>query len=406
MKPKEKLNSHKKELLRMYYQEKEKFDHLWIDFDLEFASDVGVNNLNNVMDNLALFERNEKFGLIVHINCAGGVIDAGFMLHNILKNFDKPKIVVNEFFCASAATFIWMAGDLRILKPYSIFLIHQARRTFGDITMKFKQTRRMVYEGQITYNKMIKFYQSGSEMPISVIKKYLRAEMYLPYSEMIKYQMADHVFDQRRVSKFKAGPDYQVLNLSYNRFKNIIKALIVPENVHQNKVKKLMVNTTYNWMSFGDGLYMINLMLEIPIPIDFVINSDIMNGQYLMTLFGNNIYLIKPLSGVVFAPQFTTRSGSQYDATLEDNIQRTKLLRKMILDILDFKTKLPKKILDDILHKDFTFTSQDAVKYKLVDKVVTNQQFINLTKPKKPKKKISRKKSQKKESAENIDPKD
>lgn len=390
--PKEKLNDEKKELLRMYYQEKEKFDHLWIDFEeLEFDSDQGETILQNITDQLIFFEQNEKFGLIVHINNGGGSIDAGFMLYNMLQNFNKPKIVVNEFFCASSATFIWMAGDLRIMKPYSIFLIHQSRRSFNNLTLKFKDLRRMVYDDKVIYDKIITLYQSDSEMPAKVIKKYLRGEMFLPISEMIEYKMADHIFDQNRVSKFKPGPDYQLLTLTSHRFNNLLKDLIIPENIHQNKVNRLMVNTSYQYMTYQEGMYIINLMLEIPIPVDFVINSDIKNGQYLMTLFGDNIYLIKPLSGVVFFPQFSTRSGSQYDATLEDNIQRTKLVRKMVIDILDFKTKLPAKILDDILYKNFTFTSSDVIKYKLVDKVVTNKQFIKLKKNKSPKKKSKKK---------------
>jgi ATP-dependent Clp protease protease subunit len=60
----------------------------------------------------------------VYINSEGGVVETGFEIHDYLKSLGKPVNTIGLGQVASIATVIFMAGEKRILKPMTNFLIH------------------------------------------------------------------------------------------------------------------------------------------------------------------------------------------------------------------------------------------------------------------------------------------
>ncbi|MEX0595528.1 MAG: hypothetical protein WD512_03430, partial [Candidatus Paceibacterota bacterium] len=96
IKPKEKMTKGQLELLDIYYNHKDKCDHLWIEGMIDYSSiPEGREKIKNIGNQLEEYARNDKIALIVHVNSYGGDSDASFFIYNLLESFPKPKIGVN-----------------------------------------------------------------------------------------------------------------------------------------------------------------------------------------------------------------------------------------------------------------------------------------------------------------------
>ena len=372
VRPIEKLTKKQEELLDIYYNKKELCDHLWIEDTIDYISDPeGKTRLKELESMLKSFEQNDNLALIIHFDSGGGDAGASFFIYNFLERFTKPKIGVIEHFCASATTFPFMACELRILKPYSLFLIHQIRfpGVEGNVET-FKDRRRDIFSDQRKYESQIKFYMDHSKAPEAIVKKYFRAELYMPYTEMLKWGFAHHMFDSRKVKKIR-NQNGQEIDMIFPSFQENLKVLIRSEIIKQENIKSIKVWSTYEDRSMFTDMMTINLMLEIPCRIEYYIGGEITNGQFLTSLIADKSYLISPYSNIEITPQRFLKEGLQYNIdSMEYRSQRSEILRKMIIDLLKSKTKLPKNIIDDIIYKTFTFNIEEAKKYKLVDEII------------------------------------
>lgn len=355
------------DLLKIYYNQKHLCDHLWIEGDMIYQNEFEYK-LTDLYENLNEYSQNDKPALIIHINSMGGQSYAGEMLYNLIRKFPKPTIGVVEGECMSAATYVFMACDLRIFKPYVRFLIHQTNLEMGRL--KFKQLRRESHELQLSYQNRVEIYSKRSKMPIQVIKDYLRAEKFMSTNEALKYQVIHHIFNPKKIKKSKVK-NGKTKEMMMSTFQDVIKILAANYDFFNlRQVNKLIVYSTFHHLPYIESLKYINLMLEIPVPIDFVITSTISNGQILMSLFANKTYILKSMSMVILNPDINLQQGEDYNSSIEDNVQRTKHGRNLIGSIFKQKTKLPKHILDDVFFKLFSFKPEEALKYGLVDEVI------------------------------------
>jgi ATP-dependent Clp protease protease subunit len=60
----------------------------------------------------------------VHINSEGGLVDVGFDIYNYLKSLGKPITTIGSGIVASIATVIFMAGEKRLVRENTPFMIH------------------------------------------------------------------------------------------------------------------------------------------------------------------------------------------------------------------------------------------------------------------------------------------
>ncbi|MEX0595529.1 MAG: ATP-dependent Clp protease proteolytic subunit [Candidatus Paceibacterota bacterium] len=121
-----------------------------------------------------------------------------------------------------------------------------------------------------------------------------------------------------------------------------------------------------------DEMYkIVNMMMEIPVAVNFYLAGVVNFRSYFMSLFADKRYLISPYALIDLEPEMSVKQGQLSDGIFEDTIMNTYNFRKMIMNEYRTKTKLPKNILDDMMYKKFTFTPAQALKYKLVDKLVT-----------------------------------
>ena len=62
----------------------------------------------------------------VHINSYGGEVAEGLAIYNTLKNHKATVTTVCDGFACSAASVVFMAGDMRIMNEASLLMIHNA----------------------------------------------------------------------------------------------------------------------------------------------------------------------------------------------------------------------------------------------------------------------------------------
>lgn len=62
----------------------------------------------------------------LHVNCPGGIVDEAVAIYNALMSHPARVEVFVDALAASAASFIAMAGDRRVMQPHSRMMIHEA----------------------------------------------------------------------------------------------------------------------------------------------------------------------------------------------------------------------------------------------------------------------------------------
>lgn len=368
-----KLSDMKQKLLDLYYNKDIICDHLWIEGDL-YYTDADEQKIVDIRNDLELFSKNNNPALIVHIDSTGGDPLAGKLLYNLLREFNqyKPIITVVEFTCMSAATYPFLAGNLRIFKPYCLFLIHQTRYSYDkDYTVKFKALRRDLYSYQLAYNAEIEFFKQHTTFPDDVIRDHYRSEKFLLYDDALKYNVVHHIFDPKRIKKlkFKSNDELISKELYITVFLGIIKFFTDPEFLRTKKINKLIIYTDFQRRGLIGSLKYVNLILEIPIEIEFIIPTSISNGTFLMSLFANKSYIIQTMSSInLYPPTFEGDGGPE--SSMEDTFARTNVFRHMLSSIFKEKTNLPPIILREMFFKYFTFKPDEYLKYGLVDEII------------------------------------
>lgn len=116
------------------------------DWDTRQYKNTGkdIRNQLKEIDNLEVDE------IEVLITSLGGVVDDAVQIHDALKEHPAKITTIVQGFCASAATIIACAGDVRIISPNALYLIHKCRANmYGaneDALQEELETQRTVNE--------------------------------------------------------------------------------------------------------------------------------------------------------------------------------------------------------------------------------------------------------------------
>jgi ATP-dependent Clp protease, protease subunit len=109
----------------------------------EIGADVHLANvIQQVQSNALATSYN------VHINSMGGIVDVGFDIYNYLRSIGKPITTIGNGMVASIATVIFMAGDKRVLRENTEFMIHMPSGGIDNATSVEIEA----------YNEMLKKY--------------------------------------------------------------------------------------------------------------------------------------------------------------------------------------------------------------------------------------------------------
>lgn len=141
-----------------------------------------------------LDELNGKDNIFVHINSVGGSLYAGLTIYNRLKAMPGKVITICDALAASAASIIFMAGDVRKMNAGSNLMIHEAAHfAYGYYRVKDHEDDIKQLEA---HNKTaVAVYAERTGNSPEEIKIQLKNETWLTGQEAVDAGYADEVIE-------------------------------------------------------------------------------------------------------------------------------------------------------------------------------------------------------------------
>jgi len=161
-----------------------------------FYSDVSIKpirQLNQIINNLN--EPGKRYPEIwIHINSYGGTIYDALSAVDTINASQTPIITLIEGMCASAATMISIAGDMRYIRPNGVLLIHQMRcGVFGkkeDVDDEIENIKNLE-------DKLINLYVDNSKLTKVSFKKIMKREMEFSAEKCLEFGFVDDIYTGR-----------------------------------------------------------------------------------------------------------------------------------------------------------------------------------------------------------------
>ena len=122
----------------------------------------------------------------VHIHSDGGDLFSGMNAMDALRKTRVHVTTIAEGTCCSAATFMLLGGDKRLMGKHAHVLIHQLSTGFFG---KFQELRDEVETCKKLMKTMKKVYKSETSIPKDLFKQLMKKDVHLNAGECIKYQI-------------------------------------------------------------------------------------------------------------------------------------------------------------------------------------------------------------------------
>jgi len=158
-----------------------------------------TNNITmeNMIEAKLLFDRyrmlSNKAPIHIYINSPGGEVNAAFMLVNDIVLHDVPVITYNIGEADSAASFIFISGNTRIMYPHSSIMMHSVRANPYGTTTNIKQYTSFLHKLD---EYIIKFIKTHTLLDDETIHDIVvnNKEHYWVGDEAIEYGLADQLY--------------------------------------------------------------------------------------------------------------------------------------------------------------------------------------------------------------------
>jgi ATP-dependent Clp protease protease subunit len=356
---------------------------------IEKYNNIDKKNIYNIKNN----DNNNGFyvkskPIVIHINSQGGDAYAGIALTNIIHKSIVPIITIIEGICMSAATFVAIMSQHRVIAPNSFMLIHQ----YSQCVKKHSKHDEFEFQqvtGKKLMNDLYKIYTNHSNLPKNEIKKIMKQDLYLTSQQCLKYKIVDEILQPHKNSRVSPLNNKNKTDINsiyiYNESNNSKKGNSNNEDsCKKNSLLKLVkklhksmrmssiptplhvfISETSYFDKLMDVLPIINAFENINIPINVTIEGPI--GQYslLYAIIGDKRKIYKYAYVIIDFIDDNVKS-QKLDDVIENNITT----QKLIITILKKYTKIPKNILDTFFTKRYLFNATECVKYGIVDEII------------------------------------
>lgn len=129
----------------------------------------------------------------VHINSYGGEVSEGLAIYNALRESGKTVTTICDGFACSAASVVFMAGDVRIMRPASLLMIHNAW-TYADGNAA--ELRKQADALDTITSASIEAYKAVAKISEEEIKQLMDAESWISPADAIKYGFATDISEE------------------------------------------------------------------------------------------------------------------------------------------------------------------------------------------------------------------
>mgnify|MGYP005993641351 CR=1 FL=1 len=177
----------------------------------------------------------------VYIDSEGGDADLGFDIYNYLKSLGVPIHTVGSSLVASIATVIFMAGDTRVLKDGTYFMIHLPWGVTQGTAEELDKYSKFVKECE---NRLVKFYTEHLGITKEAVEPLLKNETWLDISEAQDLGVTTGAYMKVAAKAyFNSNTNKQMSNLTkkeaeglFEKLEAKIKAFMTPKPTIVNKI--------------------------------------------------------------------------------------------------------------------------------------------------------------------------
>lgn len=165
--------------------------------DIYFHAEVNRKNIFNLIENIKKLEIEllkkavELNGYVpeirLFIHSEGGDVYSGFSAMDHIQNSRVNITTIADGCCASAGTFILLAGKKRLINPHSYILIHQI--SSGGFWGKFEELKDEIQTCTKIMDMVKTVYTEKTEIPQKKLKTLMKRDVYLSSSECLEYQI-------------------------------------------------------------------------------------------------------------------------------------------------------------------------------------------------------------------------
>ena len=156
-----------------------------------------------------------------------------------------------------------------------------------------------------------------------------------------------------------------VLDLNKN-LKEMSLDLLHTANVLEIPVPEIKLHINSPGGSLFDGLSAVDYIRKCKVPVHSIIEGAAASAATLISVMAHKRSINK--HSYMLIHQLSSASFGKYEELVDDMENNNKLMAA-IKNIYLSKTKIPEKILKDILKRDIYFDSKECLKYGLVDKI-------------------------------------
>ena len=162
----------------------------------------------------ALKDYDKEAALTVRLNSAGGSVDEGVAIHNMLKEHSGPVKVMVDSLAASIASYIMLAGDEIEMAENAVVMIHKPWSVaIGDSDAMRKEAEVLdLYE-----RRLLAAYTRRLNMSEEEVQALLAAETWYDANEALAAGLVDSI----------AGTSEMEPEVQAGRFKNPPQAAVV-----------------------------------------------------------------------------------------------------------------------------------------------------------------------------------
>ncbi len=144
-------------------------------------------SLNSVLCNLAS-ESNEPIHL--HIQSGGGELIPALYTSDLIASLQPEVHTYVDGVCASAATLLSIAGNVRHMSKNSIYLIHQLSTTHSG---KYSELQQSLQNSDLLMRNMMNIYLEHSKLNVNQLKQLLSRDAYINAQICLKYGLIDFI---------------------------------------------------------------------------------------------------------------------------------------------------------------------------------------------------------------------
>lgn len=145
-------------------------------------------NPRTALEFVQLLDYNPHHDICIKLHTTGGQIESALVMYNAIKSSNKHFTIINEGSCYSAGTIILAAGNVKLSRKYSAYLIHSSR--VKNLSGKYDDIRDHVYNADMLMN----FYQDiicNSIFTRSHLMSIIEDEKFLTPSECLDFKLID-----------------------------------------------------------------------------------------------------------------------------------------------------------------------------------------------------------------------